>query len=342
MIKRLITAAAIAASLAAGPARAAEELFIYNWTNYIAPDLIKKFEKDTGIKVTLDTYDSNETLLAKLKSGAAGYDIVVVSSDFVEIFVKEGVIQKIDAPKLAGYDNIEKRWRNPVWDKDNAYTIPWNWGLTSFSINTKYVKGEVDSLKTLFEPAPELKGKIGMFGSPSEVVSLAQVYLGTPPCETDPQKLKPVQELLEKQAPFVKVYNSDGIIERQASGETWLHQQWNGAAMRSREKNPDIKFVFPKEGAVGWMDNIAVPASAKHPQNALKFVSFLMRPENMALQSNFTKYSNAVAGSEKFFEESMKGAPELSVPADLKVVFTPSCPEAAIKLIDRVWTRLKK
>ena len=137
-----VAAAALALGIGAAgsAAQAGGDLFIYNWTDYTNPDLIKKFEAESGVKVTLDTYDSNETLLAKLKSGSAGYDIVVVSSDFVPIFAKEGLIQKIDAAKLPGYDNIKDRWKSPAWDKDNAYTIPYDWGLTSVAVNTKFVK----------------------------------------------------------------------------------------------------------------------------------------------------------------------------------------------------------
>ena len=333
----------ILACLAGSGAQAAGgNLYIYNWTDYTSPDVIAKFEKETGIKVTLDTYDSNETLLAKLKSGSAGYDIVVISSDFVPIFAKEGLIQKVDASKIPGYDKIEARWKSPVWDKDNIYTIPYDWGVTSFSVNTKNVKGPYDTLKLLFDPPADTQGKVGMFGSPSEVISLAQVYLGMEPCQTDTGNMKKVSELLEKQAPRVKLYNSDGIIERQGSEETWIHEQWNGDAARARVNNPDIKFVFPKEGVVGWMDNIAVPASAKDPENAKLFMEFMLKPENSALSSNLTHYASAIQGADEHYDSAMKEAPELKVPADLKIAFTPACPEAAIKLMDRVWTKLKK
>ena len=340
-LKLSLKAAAISAVFA-GSAYADGDLFIYNWTDYTSPEMIAKFEKDTGIKVTLDTYDSNETLLAKLKSGSAGYDIIVVSSDFVEIFAKEGLITKIDAPTLPGFANLDKRWIHPAWDKDNAYTIPWNWGTTSFSVNTDKVKGPIDSLKTLFEPPEEAKGMVGMFGSPSEVIALAERYLDMEPCQTDTANMKKVQDLLLAQAPAVKLYNSDGIHERQASGETWIHEQWNGSAVRARMENKAIKYIYPKEGVVGWMDNVAVPSSSKNIENAKKFMSFIMQPENMALQTNFTKYANAVVGSEKFAEADLKDAPELLTPSDVKVVFTPACSPEATKLMDRVWTRLKK
>ncbi len=338
-----VAAAALLATLAASDASAAGgNLYIYNWTDYTAPEVIAKFQKETGIKVTVDTYDSNETLLAKMKSGSTGYDIIVVSSDFVPIFAKEGLIQRIDASKLPGYDKIDARWRSPAWDKDNAYSVPYDWGVTAFVVNTKVVKDVPDTLQVLFEPPPEAKGKVGMLGAPSEVISLAEAYLGMPPCQTDTANMKKVSELLERQAPDVKLYNSDGIIDRMASKETVIHQTWNGDAARARAQNPDVKFVFPKEGVVGWMDNIAVPSTAKDPDNAKLFVQFMLKPENSAMSSNYTHYASAITGKEAFYDPAMRDAPELKVPEGTKIVFTPSCPEAATKLMDRVWTKLKR
>jgi len=324
------------------PVRASGNLYIYNWTDYTAPALIEKFEKETGIKVAVDTYDSNETLLAKLKAGGAGYDIVVISSDFVPIFIAERLIQKIEAPEMPGFTNIEARWRGPAWDKDNAYTVPFDWGVTSFDINTRYVKGPIDSLKTLLEPPAEAKGKVGMLSAPSEVMSTAELYLGLPPCQTDVANMKKVSALLEAQSPSVKVYASDGAIEREASGETWIIQIWNGDAARARLNNPDVKFIFPKEGVVGWMDNMAIPAGAKDPDNAKRFIEFMLKPENSAVSENFTHYSSALAGVEPFLDPALREAPELKVPPGEKIVFTPTCPQPAIKLIDRVWTRLRR
>ena len=179
-------------------------------------------------------------------------------------------------------------------------------------------------------------------GSPSEVMSLAEVYLGMSPCQTDTANMKKVSELLEAQAPAVKVYNSDGIIDRQSSGETWIHQVWNGDSARARANNPDLKFIFPKEGAVGWMDNVAIPTGAKDPDNAKLFVEFLLKPENSGMSSNFTHYDSAIKGADAFFDPAMKDAPELKVPETMKIAFTPACPEEATKLMDRVWTKLKK
>ena len=214
--------------------------------------------------------------------------------------------------------------------------------MTSFLVNTKYIKEPADSLKLLFDPPPEAKGKVGMMGAPTEVASMAEVYLGMSPCQTDVANMKKVSALLEAQSPSVKVYASDGIIERAGSGETWIQQTWNGDAARARQANPDLHFVFPKEGAVAWMDNVAMPVGAKDPENAKIFMQFLLKPENAALSSNFTHYASAIAGLEPYLDDNLKNAPELKVPADLKLSFTPSCPAQAIDLIDRVWTRLKR
>ena len=324
------------------PASAGGNLYIYNWTDYTAPALIEKFEKETGIKVTVDTYDSNETLLAKLETGSAGYDIVVVTSDFVPIFVSQNLIQPIDGPTLKNFGNIEARWQSPAWDKGNRYTIPFHWGVTAFAINTSVIKGPVDSLKTLFEPPPEARDKVGMLAAPSEVISLAELYLGLPPCQTDTANMKRVDALLEAQQPSVEVYSSDGIIEREASGETTIHEIWNGDAARARANNPDIRFVFPKEGVAGWMDNLAIPRDAKDPENARLFLEFMLKPENSALSADFTHYSTAITGAKKLFDPALRDAPELTIPPETKIVFTPTCSAAAIKLIDRVWTRLRR
>ena len=234
-------------------------LHIYNWTDYTSPEMVKKFEQDTGIKVTIDTYDSNETALAKLSSGAAGYDVIIISNDFIPIFVNQHLLQDVGVASMPNFKNLEPQYQKRSWDPEARYSVPWVWGTTSYSVNTDVYKGPTDSLKPLFEPPAELKGKIGMFGSPSEVMSLALVYLGKPQCNTDPADLKQLNALLEAQKPFVKVYNSDGTVERQVSGETVMHQQWSGKALETRQQKPAFRYVYPKEGIIGWMDNVAVP-----------------------------------------------------------------------------------
>jgi len=318
------------------------ELHLYNWTDYTSPEMIAKFETETGTKVSIDTYDSNETVLAKLSSGASGYDLVIVSNDFVPIFVKQNLIQKVDVAGMANFKNVDPRWQKRPWDPDAEYTVPWVWGTTSYSVDTAVYKGPADSLKELFEPSDDMKGKIGMFGSPSEVMSLALLYLGKDQCNSNPVDLKALDALLEAQKPFVKVYNSDGTTERQVSGETVMHQQWSGKALASRQQKPTIKYVYPKEGAIGWMDNVAVPVGAPDLDNAKAFLNFLMDPENIALQQKSTGYQSAIVGSNKYLSADVGGSPEFNPPADLKITFAPACEAAATRAYDKIWTNLRQ
>lgn len=341
MKKSVITL--LAAALAAPFSASAEgKLYLYNWTDYTAPDLIKKFEKETGVDVVLDTYDSNETLLAKLKSGGGNYDIVVPSHNFVPILIEEGLLLEINAAQLDGFGHIDEQWRNPPWDNGNRYTVPWQLGSTSFTVDTEIYQGDINTYKVLFEPPPELRGKIGMFNSPDEVVSMALVYLGHPLCNENKTHMKAVRDLLAAQKPHVKVYNSDGIKDRLVSGETPAHMNWNGYSIRAREEKPSLKYAYPKEGVITWVDNLAVPKGAQNFENAKKFIAFFLRPENAATQTNFAGYDSGNAKAAPYMDEDKKTAPELSAPPGSKLVFSQSCSQAAIALQDKVWTEIKK
>jgi spermidine/putrescine transport system substrate-binding protein len=346
MITRPLTTtlATLLMVLATGPAWCAGKLFLYNWTDYTSPKLIDKFEKETGIDVVLDTFDSNETLLAKLKAGGTGYDIVVPTHNFVPILVEEGLLQKINAKDLPGYDNIDPRWRSPWWDKDNQYSIPWQWGTTSFAVNTAVYDGDIDTYKVLFEPPPALQGQVGMFGTPDEIVSQALIYLGHKPCDAaeDPAIMQKVLDLLVAQKPYVKVYNSDGLLERLVAKDVAMQEIWNGYAMRSREQLPTLRYAFPKEGVLAFFDNLVVPKSASDRDNALRFIEFMLQPENAGLESNFAHYANGIVGSDKYMDPALLKAPELQPPPDRKVVFASACSEKAVRLIDKVWTRLRQ
>ena len=160
---RMMLTLLVALALGSGLALADDKLFLYNWTDYTSPDLIKKFESETGIKVTLDTFDTNETLLAKLKAGGgSGYDIVVPSHNFVPILIKEGLLMEINADKLKGYENITDVLKSPPWDPGNVYSIPWQHGTTSFDVDTAVYTGDINTYKILFEPPSELQGKVAM------------------------------------------------------------------------------------------------------------------------------------------------------------------------------------
>jgi spermidine/putrescine transport system substrate-binding protein len=334
----IITAAA--ALLTLGLAKAEGELFIYNWTEYTPPELVAKFEKETGIKVSVDTYDSNETLLAKLQAGATGYDIVVPSQNFVPIFIKEGLIQKVAVHDMPNFKNMKDRWKFPEWDPQQEYTAPWQWGTTSFSFNSELYSGKGASLKEFFEPSAEVKGRLSVFQTPDEVVSLANIYLGLPFCSEDASQMKQVQDLLVKQKEYVVAYNSETMSDLLASGEAMMTNHWSGFSRLGRLTGAPIVYAYPKEGVVGWFDSMVVPASAKNVENAKKFMNFMMDPVNMAMLTENQGYGDAVKGTEAYYSDELKSAPEINPPADLKVFFAPTCSPRAQSLIDKVWTKV--
>jgi spermidine/putrescine transport system substrate-binding protein len=333
-------AAVAAIALFSGPANAQGDLFLYNWTDYTSPELIEKFESETGIDVTIDSFDTNETLLAKLKSGNATYDVVVPSHNFVSIMIQEGLLQPINAQEMDGYENIDARWRDPDWDPGNRYSIPWQWGTTSFAVDTDVYAGDIDTYEVLFEPPSALQGSIGMMNSPDDVINMALIYLGEPTCNQDPETMQEVLELLQAQKPHVKVYNSDGIKERMVSGDTAMHMMWNGYAMRAKAEKPSIDYAFADEGVITWMDNLVVPKHAENPENAKRFIEFMLQPENAAIQSNFARYANGIAGSSEYLDEDLTTSAAFETPPGVENVFVDSCPKKSIDLYSRVWTKL--
>ena len=333
---------ALAAAVAPTAAQAEGVLNLYNWAEYTSPELLEKFTAETGIEVVLDTYDSNETLLAKLQAGGAAYDVVIPSNNFVEGMIAEGLIQQVDAGSLPGFENLEGRWQSPPWDPDNTYSVPFLWGTTGFTVDTSAYGGDIHSYEVLFKPPAELQGEIGMFASADEVVKMVHAYLGNDLCTDDPAHFQAALDVLMAQKEHVKMYQNEGIRERLLAGEVKMHSNWNGSSLRLRSKDPKFAYAYPKEGVITWMDVAVVPTGAKNVENAKKFLSFLMQPENIAMQSNFARYSNAVSGSDAYLQPDLKTAPEIVAPADATFIFVPACSEKAIKLQDQVWTRLLK
>ena len=333
-----------AAVLFSSSAMAAEELNLYNWVDYTPPELISKFEKETGIKVNVDSYDSNETLLAKLKSGATGYDVVVPSQNFVTIMISEGMLEKIPVKSMSNYKNVDKRWQSPPWDPTQDYSAPWQMGTTSFSINMDGYDGPGNSLKEFFEPNDSVSGKVQVFRTPDEVIPLALMYLGYPQCNENPKQMKEVQELLIKQKKHVKTYNSETMIANLASGEVMVSSHWDGYSMKNRTENnvPNLKFVHPKEGIIGWFDSLVVPKGAPNKANAEKFLNFMMDAKNGAEISNFNRYASPLDAKAiaSYIDPALGKAQEINLDPSIPVHFSETCSQKAIKLYDRVWTKV--
>jgi spermidine/putrescine transport system substrate-binding protein len=328
----------------AGTAKADGELFFYNWSNYFPPELFEKFEKETGIKVTLDVYDSNETMLAKLQAGASGYDIVVASDYMVDVMIKEKLATEFDAKNLENFNNVAKPHDTMKYDPERKYSVTYLWGTTGFTYDSAVAKEKLDdSWKEFFEPREEFQGKIGALNDEVEMYAAAAYYAGVDKCTEDPKEAQQILDILQKQKPYVAVYSSEGTIDRMAAKEVSMHMQWNGASHRTKESLPSAVFVYPKEGLSFWSDHFIIPTGAPDFENAKTFINWMMQPENAAAASNYTGYMNGIKGSDAYLDAALKADPAVNMPekyAD-RLVAGKNCTPKGRDLRNRVWTKLK-
>lgn len=341
-MKRLLTATALLLATAS-LASAEGVLNLYNWGNYTSPELLEKFEKDTGIKVTVTDYDSNDTALAKVEAGGAGYDLVVPSNNFVQVWVGKGLVQELDLSRLPNHKNIAPEFANVDWDPGRKFSVPWQWGITGFGVNKSVYSGDPNTSSLWLEPPPELVGKINVTPEMGDVIGLAILYEGGEQCTEDTAVLKKVRDRLLAAKPSWMSMDY-GMEDKMATNDVSASVYWNGAIMRARLKNPDVVFGYPKEGFLMFMDNVMLLSDAQNVDNAYKFIDYIMVPEHAAMLSAFARYANGIAGSEAFMPEDMKGAPELTIPADLvdKGQFSRLCPPKAQEYYSAIWTELLK
>ncbi|MBK0328986.1 extracellular solute-binding protein [Rhodobacteraceae bacterium F11138] len=343
---RTIASAALAALLGAGAALAEEEkqVNLFFWPSYIPDELLERFTKETGIAITMDIYDTNEALLAKLQAGAAGYDVVIPSGYIVPTMIQAGLLQKFDAPSLPNGGNIAPGFADPEFDPGRQYTAPYMWGTTGLVYDSAGTDVELpESWSVFFEPGP-LSGKVAALDDEVEVFNAAAYYLGIDKCTEDPREGQQILDLLSAQKPHLLLYGSSGTIDRVLAGEVTMHHIWNGAAHRVRKARDTARYIYPKEGITQWADNLAIPTGAEHPENAKIFIDFLMKPENVAEITNFTGYMNAISGSEPYLTPEIAADPAVNMPAEYADRLRPGreCSPAARDLRNRIWTRLKK
>ena len=341
-MKRTLTAVAVLLASSAG-AFAEGELHLFNWGNYTSPEMIKKFEDKYGIKVTITDFDSNDTALAKLEAGGAGFDLAVPSAGFVGIYAEKGLIAKLDHAKLPNIKNIAPEWVDVEWDKGREWSVPWQWGTTGVSVNTKDYAGDINTSAIFMNPPAELAGKINVIPEMGDVMALATMYEGGKVCDEDPAIMKKVRDdLLAAKPKWLSMDYS--TVEKMTNHDYAATVDWNGSGLRARLANPDVKWGFPKEGFGLWMDNVVLLADAKNVDNAYLFLDFIMDPENAAMLSAFARYANGITGSAAFMPDDMKGAPELNTPAEFadKGQFVTVCTGKALEYQNAIWTELQK
>ena len=263
MKKKMMLVAVTAVLLVfSGSAMAAGELNFYNWGNYTNPELVKKFEEKYGIKITITDYDSNSTMLAKVKAGGHGFDIVCPSANYVKIMREEGLLLEVQANQLENFKNVAPEWRDPDWDPGRRYSVPWQWGTVGMVVDTEFYKGDINTSSIVFDPPPELQGKISVPPEMGDVMALVLMYVGSEPCTTDKAALKKARDvLMNAKQHWVSI--DYGLTEKMPRGDYNAAAYWNGAAFRARLAKPSIRFGYPREGYPVWMDSVVILKTAK-------------------------------------------------------------------------------
>ncbi|NEY89741.1 extracellular solute-binding protein [Tabrizicola oligotrophica] len=332
------------ALLMASPAFAEGELKVYHWFEYIPQELVDKFTAETGITVTIDTYDSNESMLASLKAGKLGqYDVAVPGDYMVQIMGAEGLLDSFTPEELPNFGNIDPKWIDVPFDPGRKSSIPYQWGSTAFSVNRDVYTGDINTLAMIFNPPEELKGKINVLDSQGEVLALGSIYMGIPQCSTDKEQLKALSDMLVAAKANWASFGSDTAKDVLVSGDAAAGMIYNGFSAKARAEGANVEYAYPKEGYVVWMDNMVLLKDAPNRDNALKFMNFLLQPENAAAVTNYAAYTSGVMGVEPFLDEAIKSSPENNPPATAPAgSFIQVCDEEAQKLYDAIWINLKK
>ncbi|MGL5430137.1 MAG: extracellular solute-binding protein [Vibrio sp.] len=282
MKNKLFASALCAAALFTSNTMAKDqELYFYNWSEYIPSGILEEFTKETGIKVIYATYESNESMYAKLKTQGKGYDLVVPSTYFVSKMRQEGMLQLIDHTKLSHFQDLDTNYLNKPFDPNNQYSIPYIWGATGIGINSDMLdKKSLKNWSDLWDA--KWVGQLMLMDDSREVFHIALSKLGYSPNTTNPKEIEAAYYELKKLMPNVLVFNSDFPANPFLAGEVSLGMLWNGSAYMARQEGAPIEIIWPEKGTIFWMDSLAIPAGARNIDAAHKMIDFLLRPENAA------------------------------------------------------------
>jgi len=334
-----------AAESSSGEVQPASEIVVYNWSEYIDPEIYTMFEEEYGIKVVEDNFSNNEEMLAKLQGGATGYAVIVPSDYTVGIMIAEGMLAQLEHNNIPNLSNLSDQFQNVPFDPGSSYCVAYQWGTTGIG----YIDGEVEeptSWSVLFNPDPDSPqyGRTTMLDDARESFAAALAYLGYSVNTTSEAELQEAKELLIQAKAGLAGYDSDTFEDLLASGENLMAHGWNGDFLVAQEENENIAFTIPEEGGVVWVDNMCIPASAT-PEEKLAgemFINFVLRDDIGAMLSEYNWYASPNKASEALFDAEFLEDPTVYPPAEVlaKLQYLEPVGEAE-SLYQRLWDEVK-
>lgn len=316
-------------------------LNLYIWSEYIPPSVLEEFTRRTGIAVRVDTYDSNETLLQKIQSGVTEYDLCVPTDYMIRIMIHKKLLKPIDPAKLPGLANVSARFKNRPFDPDNIYSVPYLWGTTGIGYNKQAIPGGIESWSAIFDE--KHKGKILMLDDMRECFAAALKSMGKSLNSADEPTLRAAADLLKKQKPLVKTYNSGDFDATLAKGDVIIAHGYNGQLSKLAAQSPDtFAYVIPKEGCTLSQDALCIPANAPHPEAALQFMAYVLEPQTAAAIVNATRYPSTNEAAKSGIQPAILNdkavypADDMLQNAEMMRDLGP-----ATQLMDRLWTQIK-
>ena len=334
-------------------------LNLFIWSDYLAPNTLSDFEKQTGIKVHVAYFDTNETLETKLLAGSSGYDIVVPTASYFERQIKAGVYLTLDKSKLPNLKNMDPQLmaRVAMHDPGNDHGVIYTWGTNGIGYNEKMVKAlmpdaPLDSWRLVFDPAVAskiAKCGISVLDSPAEMLRAVLNYLGRDPNSQKPEDLTVAEATLLKIRPYIRNINSSEYIEALANGDLCVAVGYNGDVLQARDrardanKGIDIKYMVPKEGSILWFDMLAIPKDAPDPDSAYAYMNYIMTPQVIADISDFKRYANANAAAQPLVLAAVRDDPAIYPPPELRQKLAVQLADSAdqTRAITRVWQKFK-
>jgi len=325
--------------LLVSPPRAGRELNLYIWSNYIAPETLRRFEQRLGVRVNVDLYDTNEAMLAKLETARVAYDVICPSNYPIEILVRQGRLLPLDRSALPHLANVDPRFLDRSHDPGNRFSVPYFWGMTGIAYSTRHVE-RVTSWADLWDP--RWRGRLLMLDDPRETFGAALKWKGHSLNTRDPALLREAQALLLQQKPLVRAYNSSNFEDALLSGDAWIAQAWNGQIARAMEQDPTIAFVVPREGSATYLDSLAIPVGAPHPELAHAFLDFVLEADTAAEICRTMMYSTPNRAAFALLPDSIRNNPAIFPAPDVldRLELMRDVGEATV-LYDRLWTEVK-